>query len=495
MAKIHSGFLDRQSTACLFLDIQGAFDNVVPAVLVSQLVELGIPAKVSWFVYQLISRRELQFVIDGNISDVFHSLRGVPQGSILSPLLFNLYLSRCGSTLCDGCSIVQFADDVALYARSDDLGASLRQLERSAAALSVFLGSRGLTVSPAKSALMIFSRKKLNPLNYSVIVGGVPIEPVSSYKFLGVVLDFRLTGYLHAKYLNCKCGKLANVLKLLRGVWWGSHPNTLLGIFKAMIRRVIDYASFLYPMGRGGLAEALDRTQRRALRYCAGLRQSTPINIVYAETGIGPICIRSELLARRFMVRSFSERLNVLVDKLHDLHAIIVDRGRLLQFPGRFSLYEAYCYAKNIKYKIATFTKIPLFLFSFQTSAFAPKTESAPPSIVEDISNAAVPQLVFQDYFTRIIIGRDVFFTDASKRDGFPHLGAAYFSPTLSVWGRYKLNGSFSISSGECIAIIYVMDFILERNIKKASIFTDSKSVVEVISNPRIETSTTWSLS
>lgn len=114
--------------------------------------------------------------------------------------------------------MVQFADDIALYKRSPDLEPSLLSLERTAGTLSAFLFSRGLVVSPPKSALMIFRKKKINPMNFTILLD-ININPVPSCRFLGILLESHLTGQLHAKYIINKCEKLANIIKFLRGVW------------------------------------------------------------------------------------------------------------------------------------------------------------------------------------------------------------------------------------------------------------------------------------
>jgi len=139
---------------------------------------------------------------------------------------------------------------------------------------------------------------------------------------------------------------------------------------------------------------------------------------------------------------------------------------------------------KEYKAKIAVFTKIPLFLlFSYETSIFVPEVEVTPPHIVEQISRAFYPQLVFRSYFSHQIEDRCSLFTDASKTESYPHIGAACYSPDIPIQRKYKLDGNFSIFSAECIAIISAIDCVLEKNIKKASIFTDSRSAVETLSN------------
>lgn len=186
-------------------------------------------------------------MINETISSCFTSYKGVLQDSILSPLLFNIYTSNLKLLLHRDCQIVQFADDIALFVRSDDLDASLRALDRSANNLSKYLSTKGLIVSESKSALMIFSRKKIKSHNHSIVLNGSFISPVQSHKFLGIYLDSFLNGHIHAQHLINKCGKLSNILKSVRGTWWGADPRTLLTIFKTLIRGSIEYGSFLFP--------------------------------------------------------------------------------------------------------------------------------------------------------------------------------------------------------------------------------------------------------
>jgi len=90
---MHRSFVNNSSTISAFLDIKGAFDNVIPNVLIQELRKIGIPARIRIFILSLICERQLHFVIDGNLSGPFFSLKGTPQDSTLSPILFD-FISR-----------------------------------------------------------------------------------------------------------------------------------------------------------------------------------------------------------------------------------------------------------------------------------------------------------------------------------------------------------------------------------------------------------------
>lgn len=141
---------------------------------------------------------------------------------------------------------------------------------------------------PSKSALLIFTRR-VNFAEHFITLNETEIFPSTTHRFLRVIIKPCLLGHLYTRYLISRCGKLANLLKFLRGTWWGSNPNSLLIIFKTIIREMTDYASFLFPYYNAGLSESLERILRKALRFYTGLRRSTPCNVVYVESGIAPL--------------------------------------------------------------------------------------------------------------------------------------------------------------------------------------------------------------
>jgi len=90
--RIHTAFLRNASTVAVFLDIAGAFDNVIPNILIQEFRNFGLPACFCKFIENLLLERFIYVAQNGNLEGPWISHKGTPQGSILSPLLFNIYL-------------------------------------------------------------------------------------------------------------------------------------------------------------------------------------------------------------------------------------------------------------------------------------------------------------------------------------------------------------------------------------------------------------------
>lgn len=204
------------------------------------------PPLILAFISNLISSRTLQFINQGTISDPRISHKGTPQGSVLSPTLFNIYLRKINDVLLPSVELLQFADDIVIFSSANDTMLVIQPVEQSLHNLGTFLGDRGLEISPQKTQLMIFSTKRPSIMpNYSIIYQDHLILPSSSLRFLGVLLDPKLSSSTHVLYITQKGKRILQIISALRG-WWGAHPHMLLTIYRSMLRASRIFCSYFW---------------------------------------------------------------------------------------------------------------------------------------------------------------------------------------------------------------------------------------------------------
>ena len=168
---------------------------------------------------------------------------GVPQGGVLSPLLFNLHLRGINEILPVDVRASMYADDLLLYTRQVDPRLALLRLEEAVGLLTPWLQGLGLSISIPKCQLCFFTRARSGLHDTTMRVDGCEIRCQDSLKYLGVVLDSRLTWTLHIKYIAGKAMRAIGVLKALSRVSWGVSPSLLLTVYLGLVRAYLEWGS------------------------------------------------------------------------------------------------------------------------------------------------------------------------------------------------------------------------------------------------------------
>ena len=138
------------------------------------------------------------------------------------------------------------------------------------------------------------------------MINNTPIYNVTKVKYLGMWMDYKLTWNDHAKHIIERIIKKMNIIKVLRGTWWGGQPQVLLNIYKGIIKSLIDYNSFLIKVENTKLRDKLNKLQYQAIRLAMGYRTSTPINLMLAESCVTTLSMRSKNLSNIFAIKMIS---------------------------------------------------------------------------------------------------------------------------------------------------------------------------------------------
>ncbi|XP_032421926.1 uncharacterized protein LOC116721974 [Xiphophorus hellerii] len=198
---------NNQHCAVLFTDLSKAFDTVDQAVLLKKLQRIGFDEKAfKWFENYFQDRR--QSVTNGNVYSRFrHVGKGVPQGGVLSNILFNIYMADIASSV-TGCNVHMFADDTVLYCSAGDAQAAITTLQQSFNDLQNEFRKHKLVLNANKTKYMIFTldRNVDDGLVLSSL-DGTNIERVEKYKYLGLWIDKGLSFTDHVTTLASVLGE------------------------------------------------------------------------------------------------------------------------------------------------------------------------------------------------------------------------------------------------------------------------------------------------
>ena len=175
-------------------------------------------------------------------------------------------------------------------------------------------------------------------------------------------MDSKLCWTEHLAYITKKFTLRLNIIKSLSTTWWGGHPQTLLMIYKAILRSTLEYGSICIASKDSRYLEKLGVLQRRALRHVTGLRQSTPNKIVLTETRDLPLEIRIKYLAYKYILK-------ILSNSDHQLHQSLQNLNNL-EILKRVPFAQAYKELIKFKDEIHSTPKPLCYLYSYNTQWF-----------------------------------------------------------------------------------------------------------------------------
>ena len=204
--------------------------------------------------------------VDGVSSPSLPVASGVPQGSVLGPLLFTTYINNVAAVILPNSDVNMFAGDIALY-RVIKTTADYNHLQQDIDSISACIQQKDLRFNTNKCKTMFVSKKKSKSIPPpQLTLDETILKRVKCYKYLGITLTSDLSWSPHIS--NC-CNKTRRLVGLLyRRFQRNSCPTTLLRLYCSFIRPHLEYASIVWnPCQKGDIAK-LENVQKFALRVC-----------------------------------------------------------------------------------------------------------------------------------------------------------------------------------------------------------------------------------
>ena len=270
--------LERNKYTCsIFLDLSKAFDTVDHNILLKKLELYGFRGKIYNYLKSYLYNRQQCTKIDNKFSSFLQIKCGVPQGSVLGPLLFLLYVndlpnaSKFKSTL--------FADDTNLCISHVDMFQLEKDTNIELKKVDNWMICNKLSVNYMKTCFMIISRSAIS-YDFELEIGENKLQRVKQLKYLGVVLDDRLSWSAHVSFLSTKLSRVIGIMYKLRHY---APYDVLRTVYFSLFHSHLCYSLLNWGRANDSLIHSVEILQNKCIRAALFCPRRTPLNAMYKK--------------------------------------------------------------------------------------------------------------------------------------------------------------------------------------------------------------------
>jgi hypothetical protein len=308
---------NKQRLYCCFVDYQKAFDSINHDKLWRRMIKSGITGKLLSLLQSMYSCVRARVRLNHNLSDLYTCEKGLIQGEALSPFLFSLFVNDLETELLKhnapslelgeiNLFILMYADDTIMLAETVD------GLQSMLNALHCYTIESGLTVNTSKTQIIVFRTSWQLRENESWTYGGIKIDVVNSFKYLGLLLYYNGKFNVTQKQLADQGKK--SVFLLMREI--GQHNfniTTQLQLFDTYVGSVINYCCEMWGFHK---APDIERMHVGFLKRILGVKRSTVCAVVYRELARLPMQTFRKIRILKFWIKLLSSD-NIIIQNVY----------------------------------------------------------------------------------------------------------------------------------------------------------------------------------
>ena len=353
--EIYRAFESYDETRAVFLDMSKAFDKVWHEGLIFKLRQYGVDGNLLLLLSDYLMNRSQRVVLNGLHSDWMDIHSGVPQGSVLGPLLFLIYINDLTDDISS--NIKLFADDSSLFIRVHDVDTAQRSLTSDLEKITRWANQWKMKFNPdiTKQAIeVIFSWKKNKPVHPPLQFNGIPVARKQNTKHLGIILDERLTFRPHILESIEKAKKGISIMKFLSKY---VNREVLNLTYKMYVRPHFDYGDVIYHNQSKDSMDLLDKLQYQSALIVTGCWKGTSRVKIFSELGWESLADRRILhrLSLFYKIKNNDAPEYLCSLALESVPQRCTDRYKISFFPHCYKLWN------EIDGDIRTSTSLPSF--------------------------------------------------------------------------------------------------------------------------------------
>ena len=480
----------RKHIIATFYDVKKAYDQVWHFNLIKKLTGIHISGHMLSFIKSFISNRKIMVRINNTYSSSRDLEMGLPQGAVLSPLLFNILMADLPNQISEGTSLVQFADDMCMW-RNVTIKKNIKKrslefirsnYQREIDQVNTYMHSNGLTLSSEKTKLMFFHSGTEPTYLPQFHLGNTVLCYTQIVRFLGAYISNTLKWNKHIHILLEKGRQGLNLLKVISSQPWGQNITALRCLAYGLVRSRITYAQEAYFSAPDYLLRKLSSLDGKAFKLALGVPVHSHCLSSYKENGVLPLSYERRIAASKFIINARSCTTFCKTE---------IELDSRIHFSKR---------ASNIAYVQSIFSYVSDIINLLPTKGMTISdrgaVSSVPPwdqkqaafDIEHSEINKSKPVNILKsnvlEHISSLYTSYTHIYTDGSVLENSKS-GAAFLIPSRQVSKQLYLGKQYSIFTAELVAIKYALLHI-KNNIKtfsKILICSDSKAAIMAIKN------------
>ena len=296
---IREANIQRQHLIAVFFDLEKVYETTWRYGIMKDL-HMGLRGRLPNFIKAFLTDRKFQVRIGTTLSNIQQQEEGVPQGSILSVTLFNIKINTITNCLNPGVDSYLYVDDFYITSKSKYIRTAERQLQQSINKINKWATINGFKISKTKTQCVHFCQLRKMHKDPTLKLDDSEIPIVSQYKFLGIIFDWKLSFIPHIQYIKDKCNKTLKLLRIIAHTDWGADFQTLLKLYRTLIRSKIDYGCYVYEAARKSYLKTLNTVHHEGLRLILGAFHTSPVESLYSEAYEPPLKLRFTKLGLQY---------------------------------------------------------------------------------------------------------------------------------------------------------------------------------------------------
>ena len=316
--KIMGGFENNKLTCGIYLDLKKAFDTVDHSILLSKLNAYGFSDKFLHLIKSYLNDR-YQCVEHQNIKSCMQNITiGVPQGSILGPLLFILYINDLPN-VCEQASTLLYADDTAIFFQSDNAGELQNMLNSNLPMLCKWFQINKLSLNASKSFFQLYNISNQN-IKIDVSLNGVIIEHADTVRYLGMLIDTNLKWKSHVDHIAAILSRNVGIMNRSKFFLGRKH---LLLLYNSLVLPYLNYCCLIWGNSAQSTINKLFILQKKAVRIIESqdrIAHSNPIFVKLQLLKLKDIAKQQSLLVMHSVIRQEAPTLIKSLFNLSPMH-------------------------------------------------------------------------------------------------------------------------------------------------------------------------------